>query len=202
MKQDRHDSSGFSGPEQDTSTTAFTRTKSEQASPAQVRKNVSRLVCSVIEDFRTKLTPLNITLETDLDEVEAYIDPSLVRIVAAGLLENASESLIGGGEISVTLIDGQHQWELEVADSAHISSEPSETVFSIPTGSELTPHLPFPQSESLRNAHRAATAHQGQIQTWSCPQGGTAHVFVASQRQLPTHSSQSNPPLDPTRHKI
>jgi len=124
-----------------------------------------------------------IILETDLDTFDAFINPKLLHSAAAALVENAIEAMPNGGEISITLIDGKHQWELEVADSFGMAFNSFERK-NQPTDDTLPVVIPFPQTERLRNAHRAAMAHGGQIQTWSCPQGGTAHVLVIPRRRV------------------
>ena len=49
---------------------------------------------------------------------------------------------------------------------------------------ELPIIIPFPFNDSLRSAYRAALKHEGEIQSWDCPQGGRAYVLVIPRRNF------------------
>jgi K+-sensing histidine kinase KdpD len=149
--------------------------------------NVEHLINQLVDEYRPRMTQRKINLETDFDTFDACVDPSLLHSAAAALVENAIEAMPNGGEISITLIDGKYQWELEVADSFGMAFNSFEQE-SQESDNSLPVVIPFPETERLRNAHRAAMAQGGQIQTWSCPQGGTAHVLV-----IPRQRVNSNP---------
>ena len=147
-------------------------------------ESVESLVRQLLQTFHSQFESQSIALELDLDPIESAVEPQLIHSAVNSLLENAIESMPNGGELSVTLIDGSHQWELEIADSqgmAFNTYDDSETKQS----ADLPVVLPSPETERLRNAHRAAMAHGGNIQTWNCPQGGTAQVLV-----VPKHRSR------------
>lgn len=150
--------------------------KTTNASSPQSR-NVEQFISKLVNEYRPRMKLQKIMLETDFDTFDACINPNLLHSAAAALVENAIEAMPNGGEISITLIDGKYQWELEVADSLGMAYNSFERE-NQPTDDTLPVVIPFLQTEQLRNAHRAALAHGGQIQTWSCPQGGTAHVLV------------------------
>jgi hypothetical protein len=152
--------------------------------------SVSNFVRELLDDYDPQFESRNIKLELDFDPIESAFDDSLIKAATIALLENAIESMPTGGELSVTLIDGSHQWELEVADtvgmafSSHDCDSKDESV-------DLPVIIPFPETDRLRAAHRAALAHGGQIQTWNCPQGGTAQVLVVPKRPVRTNQAKS-----------
>ena len=160
-------------------------------------QHVGQLIHDVLEQYRPQMAKKNVLLETDFDIFNAFVDPNQLHSIVAALVENALRPMTKGGEISVTLIDGKHQWELEVADSfgmAFSSFEPTvnedqvnedqvnedqvneDQVNEDHEGLPLI--IPFPESEELRTAHRVAISQGAQIETWNCPQGGTAHVLT------------------------
>lgn len=161
MKLDRHKQTTFNEPSQ--------------------ACNVEQLINEIVDEYRPRMTQKKINLEIDFDSIEACVDTRLLHSAAASLVENAIEAMPNGGEISITLIDGQYQWELEVADSLGMAFNSFERENP---ETRLPIVIPFPETERLRNAHRAAMAQGGQIQTWSCPQGGTAHVLVVPRRRV------------------
>jgi hypothetical protein len=150
-------------------------------------QHVGQLIHDVLEQYRPQMAKKNVLLETDFDIFNAFVDPNQLHSIVAALVENALRPMTKGGEISVTLIDGKHQWELEVADSfgmAFSSFEPTVNEDQVIEdqeieGQEMLPLIiPFPESEELRTAHRVAISQGAQIETWNCPQGGTAHVLT------------------------
>ena len=149
--------------------------------PNQLRSgqqnSVANFVRDLLNDYHTQFESRNIKLDVDFDPIESAFDDSLIRAATISLLENAIDSMPTGGELSVTLIDGNHQWELEIADTLGMAFNPFEREPKTDSN-EPREIIPFPETDRLRAAHRAALAHGGQIQTWNCPQGGTAQVLV------------------------
>lgn len=157
--------------------------------------SVSDFVKTIIDSYMPQLRHQSISIETDLESVKATFDGASVRSITNSLIENAINKMPNGGVISLTLIDGKHQWELEVADSEGMAfndygpAMPSNnglpllsfasSVKAESDKNKLPRIVPVSESESLRRAQLAATSIGGQIQIWDCPQGGTAHVFVA-----------------------
>ena len=145
-------------------------------------QHVGQLIHDVLEQYRPQMAKKNVLLETDFDIFNSFVDPNQLHSIVAALVENALRPMTKGGEISVTLIDGKHQWELEVADSfgmAFSSFEPTVNEYlEIEDQEGLPLIIPFPESEELRTAHRVAISQVAQIETWNCPQGGTAHVLT------------------------
>ncbi len=107
--------------------------------------------------------------------------PEVIHRAVANLIENAIDAMPKGGELLVTLVDCRHQWELEVADTSSIqeAGEIPATHDREPTlKSELIRLQADGSPERLEIANSAAMVHGGQVQTWECPQGGTANVLV------------------------
>lgn len=155
------------------------------ASPATQLLAIDKLVQEVIESYQSDFVEKNIVVETDLSQINAVADSELIKSAFAALIGNAQELMSNGGELTVTLVDGNHHWELEVADNlneayserktdADKKTETSEST----AARELPTVIPFPDTDHLRNATRAAMSHGGHVQSWECPQGGTAYVLV------------------------
>jgi hypothetical protein len=153
-------------------------------SPAKQVLSIDKLVQEVIDSHRGKFLEKNIVVETDLSQINAVGDSELIKSAFASLIGNAQELMTRGGSLTVTLVDGNHQWELEVADN--VNEAYSESALAGETtgtdrsskAHELPMVIPFPDTEHLRNAARAAMSHGGHVQSWECPQGGTAYVLV------------------------
>ncbi len=144
-------------------------------------QHIGQLIHDVLESYRPEMAGKNVLLETDFDSVEACVATSQIQSIVSSLIENALEPMTHGGEISVTLIDGKYQWELEVADSLGMTLGSVETAAQS-TDKMLPLIIPFPESKQLRDAHRTAISQGAQIDTWNCPQGGTAHVLTVPRR--------------------
>lgn len=156
-----------------------------ELSRAKQLLSIDKLVREVIESHQSEFFEKNIVVETDLSQIDAVGDSELIKSAFASLIGNAQEILTGGGSLTVTLVDGNYQWELEVADNAHEAYSESKPAAGGNSGSdrfattnELPTVLPLPDSQHLRNAARAAMSHGGHVQSWDCPQGGTAYVLV------------------------
>ena len=155
------------------------------SSKARQLLSIDKLVQEVIASHQRDLVEKNIVVQTDLSRINAFGDSELIKSAFASLIGNAKELMDKGGELTVTLVDGNHQWELEIADC--VDADPAGPKPDIDRQSEtaksdghreLPTVIPFLDTEHLRNATRAAMSHGGHVQTWDCPQGGTAHVLV------------------------
>lgn len=157
---------------------------------------VGEFVRTIVEAYEPQLRQNSIEIETDFEPIKTSFNGDLVRSITYSLIENAAQKMPNGGVISLTLIDGNHQWELEVADSEEIAFGDTESNNDLggfalanpksnvsPAETDLPKIVPVTESDSLRRAQLAATSHGGQIQIWDCPQGGTAHVFVAPKQR-------------------
>ena len=149
--------------------------------------SVTQLVSDLLDTHKSNLDRHAIRIETDMQPIEATISPDLIRKALSGLILNAIDSTPPGGEIAITSIDGIHQWEIEVADSSHVGRNGNFAELNIGEefdGLDFPVLVPFPRSDNLRDAYRAAFKHEGQIQCWECPQGGMAYVLVIPRRRI------------------
>ncbi len=146
--------------------------------------SIDKLVQEVIESHQSEFFEKNIVVETDLSHITAVGNSDLIKSAFASLIGNAHQLMTNGGTLTVTLVDGNHQWELEVADNINEAySEPGSDIdrkmeTQRSAAEDLPTVIPFPDTEHLRNATRAAMSHGGHVQSWECPQGGTAYVLV------------------------
>lgn len=148
--------------------------------------DIGQLVDKVLYKLHPEIERSNVNVETDVCELVAPIDSSTIEAAIKNLIQHAINILPKGGEISVTLIDGNYQWELEVADSS--TSFTSSASFSplVDDPHQLNRIVPQIFDQFLVDAHRLALRHGGQIQSWDCPQGGMANVLVIPKRNAVT----------------
>lgn len=146
-------------------------------------QSIGQVITDLLDTYQTLLLRKNISLVKDFDDIVAQFDVQLVSAATRALVDNSIQSMPLGGELSAILIDGKHQWELEIADTVWPSK--NSIVRQMAADDSQPPAiLPFPENEYLRAAHRAAIAHGGQVQTWNCPLGGTAHVLVIPKQRF------------------
>ena len=146
--------------------------------------DVSQLVQQVLKELGPEFERQSVCVEADLSELVVTIVPATIQKAVRNLIQHALVASPDQGEISVTLIDGNYQWELEVADSSNGENwhtvHPNQRKLPTIISNELDVHLSA--------AHRLALSQGGQIQTWNCPQGGIANVLI-----VPKHNeSQTN----------
>ncbi len=152
---------------------------------------VCETIAATIEEFRARCDAHGVTIETDLSDCTANGPKQFVKAMTAGLISNALSAMPAGGEMSLTLVDSAHQWELEVADTGPNPSRLSKSK-DINESREFTeilddnqrPALPtiieFPATETLREVIRLATQNRASVESFACPLGGTAWVMVVS----------------------
>jgi two-component system sensor histidine kinase BaeS len=88
------------------------------------------LVREVLDGFTGHLAERELTLDTDLAEMTAHVDPARVRQVLTNLLSNAAKFTPRGGRVSVTLAERAGVVELAVADTgAGIPADEQPRVF-------------------------------------------------------------------------
>jgi K+-sensing histidine kinase KdpD len=151
---------------------------------------VAEAVATAVDHIRPVCLKKNITIETDLDGTHVQADQNLVVPATASLLTNAINAMPAGGVLSVTLVDTDSQWELEVADSGRSPSR-----FNAPenTSNEIAEHPPV-FIEFLSHQHEVgllAQAHSGNMQTYPCPLGGSAHVLIVPKFANSTNQNAS-----------
>ncbi|MEM7456648.1 MAG: hypothetical protein AAF456_20050 [Planctomycetota bacterium] len=146
---------------------------------------VDLLVEKVIDRNEPMLTNLGIRVATDLTDVEMIAHSGLLERGIEALVHNAANALATGGELSVTLMNSDHQWELEVAETMGSSTHSKEAGVRPDSGDDSVPViLPFPANDNLKTALDIAAHHRGQLQSWQCQGGGNAFVLVVPNRKL------------------
>ena len=112
---------------------------------------VAEAVATAVDHIRPVCLKKNITIETDLDGTHVQADQNLVVPATASLLTNAINAMPAGGVLSVTLVDTDSQWELEVADSGRSPSR-----FNAPenTSNETRPMKSPNTRRCLSNSYR------------------------------------------------
>ena len=145
--------------------------------PTKTLIEINHLTQDLVASFTSRFEQQNIRVETDLPEVTANVFPEVIHRAVANLIENAIDAMPKGGELLVTLVDCRGQWELEVADTSSLLETPS-TRAEPRAGDEPIGLQADCAPERLEIANSAAMVHGGQVQTWECPQGGTANVLV------------------------
>lgn len=128
----------------------------------------------------------DVVIEADAAPLIADVDVGKVESALENLIEHAAATMPHGGEITVTLIDGNYQWELEVADTSNFGA-----VDPVNARDGLPQIIPEVIDRHLVNAHRLAMQQNGQIQTWNCPQGGVANVLIVPKLSGDSHGKLS-----------
>jgi len=141
--------------------------------------SVAEAISTAVDHIRAVCLKKNISIETDLDGVDVVADKALAVPAIASLLTNAINAMPAGGELSVTLVDTDCQWELEVADSGRC---PSRFNASRSSPDLLPEHPPvfieFLTHHALHEVGLLAEKYSGNMQTYPCPLGGSAHVLI------------------------
>ena len=137
---------------------------------------VDEKILEMLQSKMNQIEAAGIELETDLSPVSASAADSKLSDAIDALIENAISGMPAGGELTITLIDGVAQWELEVADTSTQtdSKQDSQRTSAVDAPSIIR----FPATDNLRTAYRMTFQLGGEIQTWNCPLGGQAHVMV------------------------
>ena len=159
--------------------------------------SVADATAAAVDHVRRICEDKNIEIETDLDGVSVLASSGLIIPAIGNLLSNAIAAMPLGGELAVTLVETNSQWELEVADSG---SKPSrfkpigpalaKSAATVEEDDELPRVLEFEAHRTLLVVDRLAREHNGTVQTYSCPLGGTAHVLIIPKFAAQSQSNQ------------
>ena len=141
---------------------------------------LSDFVRQIVSGYRSTCESKNVSLLLDLEEVSAPYDQKLVHRAVAAMVENAIESMPQGGELEATLINAEHQWELEIADSGTKKSE-TETD-AAPDDSDLPRIAGVETSPQMGMLNQLSVLMNATVQSWNCPLGGTANVLVVPKK--------------------
>lgn len=195
------------------------RFKSEPAGESVGNENseassITSWVSQIGFGFRNICQRHNIEIEMDLDEVSDVVDGKPIKDALIAMVNNAIESMPNGGELEINLVDGNHQWEIEVADSGIAkSSFPRDgrqtglavagNEFDQTDGNNDRARTDLPVAEPIElNRHliqleSLALELNATCQTWNCPLGGTAHVLVVPKKIRPKKSTTDLSACDP-----
>ena len=156
--------------------------------PRPNQEKVSAIIVSTIASFEPQCATQGVTVELDLDDCQVSASTDFVKATASGMIANALRSMPTGGELSITLIETEHQWELEVADSGPNPSRLSNSELRKPSkgqkskarqSDESLPHIvEFPSTEEIRQVIRIAIKHGSNVESFGCPLGGTAWIMA------------------------
>ncbi len=143
--------------------------------------SVRCLAIDILSDFDRQFEDLAIDVELDLEGGDSKVPSHLIRSAISALIENAIQAMPDGGELSLTLIESGHQCELEIADSgagARPTAQPAENQDEESGEGRTLKLVPVLRRRNLEAARRMVAQLGGELETWDCPQGGTAHVLV------------------------
>lgn len=163
--------------------------------------SVAQATATAVDHVRRICETKNIEIETDLAGVTALASSALIIPAIGNLLSNAIASMPLGGELAVTLVETGAQWELEVADSGPKPSRfkttgpaanPAAVITEVQKNDEdeLPTVLEFEAHRTLLVVDRLARQHNGVVQIYPCPLGGTAHVLIIPKFAVPTQTNQ------------
>lgn len=138
-------------------------------SPTQL--DLATVLSSVTEEYSEKMAHRRISLELDVaDDVQAFIDPLLMRDAFRKLIDNAIEAMPSGGDLVITSLAKNDQLIIEFADSGPgISDELRDRLFE-PFATTKHDHAGL----GLCMVRDIVQAHQGIVSAADCPEGGTA----------------------------
>jgi len=155
-------------------------------------QSVRSLLVRLLNEMQPEIQARRVQLELDLDDVQlepaglakalpaVNSNPHVIRAIR-GLLADAIESASFDGELSVTLIDADNSWELELATSEYRQRCNS----SEPVGESRNRLVGGTRGRNFAISNQAANECGGQIQIMECPQGGSARILVMPKGQRP-----------------
>jgi hypothetical protein len=127
---------------------------------------------------------LALSTEVDLDEVPGESANPQSQQAIHQFLHQLIEIAKPQSHLAITLINGNSQWELEVAAEFE-----NNRVRSRANQSPLRSSVPLNGSDLLREV---AFACGGELEQWDCPQGGQAIVLVVAKHHRGEPSSSNH----------
>ncbi len=132
--------------------------------------SVDALTLNVLNRLACEIQNKSILVEKQLPRVCARVVPSVLDRGIAQMIENAITTTPAGGVVHITLVPGNDDWELEVADSVRNRFEKRGD-----EAAEREDQLAHRSNSVL--AETAASMHGGEFRSFRCPMGGTAKVL-------------------------
>ncbi|MDB4533424.1 HAMP domain-containing histidine kinase [Vicingaceae bacterium] len=137
------------------------------------------LLARVFQSMKQRLQNHGIRIEIDMPkQMPVTADIELMRRAIENLIVNAIDAMERGGELLVTGVADESQWEIEIADSGS----------GVPEQHSIRIFDPFFSTKSdavgigLATAKAVALQHGGSIRAWNCPQGGAAFAIAIPRR--------------------
>lgn len=131
--------------------------------------SIDALTLDALQKFQCRLKSKRLQLEKELQSTTAPVSTKEISAAICQLIENAIAQSPEGGNVNVTLIDNEHCWELEVANSAKAHFER--------WGATHSAQQPGCSPETLHAVVQAANSHGGELKSLNCPLGGTANIL-------------------------
>lgn len=116
----------------------------------------------VLEHFRRRLAPGQLTLSSRLDEVQARVEPTLLGILLDNLLTNTSRHCPAGIQVEVALYHSDNTMVLEVNDTGPGIPQPLRT--SMNQGHTRLDSKSQGLGLGLAICHQIARAHNGTLE--------------------------------------
>jgi hypothetical protein len=145
--------------------------------------SIRNCVLQALNQQQIVIDLLRLTTEIDLDEIPVESASPAARAVIDAFIKRLIESVHPGTSVSVSLIDGNHQWELEVAGHFKEMEQVDPSSFDRP---RLFDAQREPVNQDLQSL---AIECGGAVERWNCPQGGSALVLVMLKSQLGRNSA-------------
>lgn len=152
--------------------------------PSRVPINVAQLVRETVEMLSADPLVATISLESELEEVQAEVDPDQLRQALINMLRNAFDAVGDRGKVRVSVRRMGEQVRISVWDSAgSIPSQDLERIFD-----------PFYTTRDsgtglgLSTTHSIIGAHGGRILVTSTPKLGTEFVIDLPLRSEVSHA--------------
>lgn len=133
--------------------------------------SIAQCVNIAIRNELPTIQRLSLSTEVDLDEVPGEPTNPQSQQVIHQFLHRLIESAKPSSHLAITLINGNAQWELEVAAE-----------FSAPTrpASKLVRNCSADTAVPCEDLRQMAFECGGELEQWDCPQGGQAVVLVVA----------------------
>lgn len=133
--------------------------------------SIAQCVNLAIRNELPTIQRLSLSTEVDLDEVPGEPTNPQSQQVIHQFLHRLIESAKPSSHLAITLINGNAQWELEVAAE-----------FSAATGpvNKLARNCSAETAVPCEDLRQMAFECGGELEQWDCPQGGQAVVLVVA----------------------
>lgn len=139
------------------------------------QNTLTDFVRQVVSGYHQDCERNQVDIVLDLEDVATPFDQTLVHRAVIAMVENAIESMPLGGELEVTLVNAEYQWELEVADSGTPADNGDRTNNS---DASLPRVFAVAANTHINRLNQLSILMNATIQSWNCPLGGTANVLV------------------------